>query len=560
MVAPTGPLLLGKYELIRKLAAGGMAEVFLARSAGPMGFEKFVVVKRILPHLAEEASFVSMFLTEARLAAQLNHPNIVQVFDFGEVNGTYFLVMELIDGVNLRLIGRRAHEANQALPLPVVCRIVSLACEGLAYAHEFHDPTTNEPLELVHRDVSPDNILIARNGSVRVVDFGIAKAANQTSLTRTGTVKGKFAYMPPEQINGLGVDRRADVYALGIVLYELVAGRKPFDTSNEAVIVRAILHEPIVPASTFRPGVPAEIERILATALAKSRDERYVDARAFQQDLEKFIQASGSLVSPQDISQLVKTYAGSPMPVPAPSGPTTPALPPMAVPPAPATIEEIMEFSATGVVAPKPLPPPPPPPPASRPAPIDVGAVSLRDEVSAERAFPLEEPRKGTPSWVWLVALFLVAAIAGVFVVRAARAKAPVEDPVPVAKPTPVPAQPRPVAVVIDAGAPEPVAVVVEAPPEKPPDVPVPTPDPVPIKPAPPHPVRVTKAQVEFRIRPFGSVWVDGNFIGETPFAPIALNTGSHSVRVGNKEIGKEVTRRFDVKPGSNIFRYSFEE
>ncbi|MBL8913802.1 MAG: serine/threonine protein kinase, partial [Archangium sp.] len=207
----SAPAVLGKYQLIRKLAAGGMAEVYLARAAGPMGFEKTVVVKRILPHLADEQNFISMFLSEARLAAQLNHPNVVQVFDFGEASGSYFLVMEFIDGVNLRVLFRKANEAKTQLPFPLVARIISLACEGLAYAHDFTDPQTGELLGLVHRDVSPDNVLIARNGSVKVVDFGIAKAANQTNLTKTGTVKGKFSYMPPEQLTGQPLDKRADV-------------------------------------------------------------------------------------------------------------------------------------------------------------------------------------------------------------------------------------------------------------------------------------------------------------------------------------------------------------
>ena len=196
------PEVLGKYTLLRKLAAGGMAEVFVSRVAGPAGFEKTVVVKRILGHLAEDPSFIAMFLAEARLAAQLNHPNVVQVFDFGEQDGTWFLVMELIDGLNLRHLFRKAAEKGEYLPIGVALKIAIMALEGLAYAHEFADPTTGEPLALVHRDVSPDNILVGRNGAVKVVDFGIAKAANQTHLTRTGTVKGKFSYMPPEQLPG----------------------------------------------------------------------------------------------------------------------------------------------------------------------------------------------------------------------------------------------------------------------------------------------------------------------------------------------------------------------
>ena len=186
-------LRLGKYQLLRKLATGGMAEVFLAKTAGPMGFEKQLVIKRILPHLAEDPQFVQMFLGEAKLAAQLNHPNLVQIFDFGESEGSYFIAMEYIDGPTVRLLLQRAREQSLAVPFVLAARMVSAAAEGLAYAHEFTDGATDEPLQLVHRDVSPDNILISRSGSVKVVDFGIAKARGVSHLTQTGTIKGKVA-------------------------------------------------------------------------------------------------------------------------------------------------------------------------------------------------------------------------------------------------------------------------------------------------------------------------------------------------------------------------------
>ncbi|HLK99636.1 MAG TPA: serine/threonine-protein kinase, partial [Myxococcaceae bacterium] len=215
---------LGKYQLIRKLATGGMAEVFLAKAAGPMGFEKTLVVKRILPHLAEDPAFVEMFLSEAKLAAQLNHPNIVQIFDFGEADDAYFLAMEFIDGPNLRVLLKRASQQGVALPPAVCARLIATACEGLAFAHDFADPGTGELLGLIHRDISPDNVLVSRQGAVKVVDFGIAKAAGQSHKTRSGVIKGKLSYMPPEQLRAKQLDRRADVYALGVVLYELLTG------------------------------------------------------------------------------------------------------------------------------------------------------------------------------------------------------------------------------------------------------------------------------------------------------------------------------------------------
>ena len=198
---------LGKYQLLRKLATGGMAEVFLAKTDGPMGFEKHLVIKRILPHLAEDPQFVDMFLAEAKLAAQLNHPNLVQLFDFGEAEGSYFIAMEYIDGPTLRLLLSRARDLRIPITLGLAARIVSSAAEGLAYAHDFRDHVTDEPLHLVHRDVSPDNILVSRSGGVKLVDFGIAKARGQSHHTQAGTVKGKVAYMAPEQLRGEPLDR-----------------------------------------------------------------------------------------------------------------------------------------------------------------------------------------------------------------------------------------------------------------------------------------------------------------------------------------------------------------
>ena len=609
------PAVLGKYQLVRKLASGGMAEVFLARAAGPMGFEKTVVVKRILPHLADEQNFIAMFLSEARLAAQLNHPNVVQVFDFGEADGAYFLVMEFIDGVNLRVLFRKATEQGTPLAFTLVARIISQACEGLAYAHDFVDPATNEPMGLVHRDVSPDNVLIARNGSVRVVDFGIAKAANQTNLTKTGTVKGKFSYMPPEQLTGQPLDRRADVFALGIVLYELLTGRKPFDTSNEAFIVRAIMYETFAPAIQFRPDVPEAMQRILDKAMAKSRDERYADCRELQSDLERFILQQGEPVSQYQLSQLVQRVAPAApfVPVPAPSAPQQA---PMGVPPTAATVEEV-DLSTALLATPPPQPsiislvpkarpqsqPPPPPvptqampllelpqgaqrveavpmlPPAVTPGEpralmsttmADLGAVSPRNEQSAERPVPVPVSQRSlfVPIALLTIAV-LTGAIVTLLVIRANKEQDPVgvavafpkPEPVVVTppKPEPIKVEPEPVKLEPEPVKPEPIAVVAKPEPEQP----LKTKLPKVVKPktaAPPVVSNAPKAPVEFRVRPFGAIWVDGNYLGETPFAPAALSLGTHQVRVVNRDLGKEVTKQFDVKDGSNVFRHNFEE
>jgi hypothetical protein len=300
---------LGKYQLLRKLATGGMAEVFLAKTAGPMGFEKQLVIKRILPHLAEDPQFVQMFLGEAKLAAQLNHPNLVQIFDFGESEGSYFIAMEYIDGPTVRLLLQRAREQSLSIPFVLAARIASAAAEGLAYAHEFTDSTTDESLQLVHRDVSPDNILISRSGSVKVVDFGIAKARGVSHHTQTGTIKGKVAYMAPEQLKGEPLDLRVDLYGLGVVLYELLTLNMPYEATSDASLVRKVLYDPYVPPSERRPELPLALQQVLTQLLAKNREDRYPDCRALQADLERYIHATGQTASGYALGQLIARLA-----------------------------------------------------------------------------------------------------------------------------------------------------------------------------------------------------------------------------------------------------------
>src|SRR5678815_2754644 len=321
---------LGKYQLLRKLATGGMAEVFLAKTDGPMGFEKMLVIKRILPHLAEDPQFVEMFLGVAKLAARLNHPNLVQLFDFGEAEGSYFIAMEYIDGPTLRLLLSRARDLRAPISLGVAARMVSSAAEGLAYAHDFRDHVTDVPLHLVHRDVSPDNILVSRSGAVKLVDFGIAKARGQSHHTRAGTVKGKVAYMAPEQLRGEPLDRRVDLYSLGVVLYELCTGRMPFEANSEASMVRAVLYDAAIPAVKRVPTLPRTIQGILEGLLAKDRNARYPDCRTLHADLEAFIQSTGEATNGFALSRLVAQLAPPPPPTHAvqPTPPRAAEMPP----------------------------------------------------------------------------------------------------------------------------------------------------------------------------------------------------------------------------------------
>jgi serine/threonine protein kinase len=299
------PQSFGKYQLLKKLATGGMAEVWLARQGGIEGFAKNVVVKRILPHLAEDREFVEMFKNEALIAANFNHPNIAQVYEFGEANGTYYIAMEYIHGEDLGRVMRKAWSAGQWIARPLAIRIVASACEGLYYAHTRNDDT-GKPLRVVHRDISPQNILISFDGSVKLVDFGIAKAADTVGLTKSGAIKGKFAYMAPEQAAGKPLDHRADIFAIGLVLYELLTGVRPLKRDSELATLQAALECNIQTPSEVA-DVPSELDPVVMSALSRAADDRYRDARQFQIALEETLVAQRWVASSVQISELMET-------------------------------------------------------------------------------------------------------------------------------------------------------------------------------------------------------------------------------------------------------------
>ena len=275
----------GRYTLVKKLATGGMAQIWLARQTGIQGFQKLVVVKKILPHLSENEEFVQMFLDEARIAARLNHPNIVQIHDLGKIGEEYFIAMEFIHGEDVRRVWKQADAVGRPLPVPLACRVVIGACEGLHYAHVKADDQ-GRPLGIVHRDVSPQNILVSFEGGVKVVDFGIAKAADQATSTRTGVLKGKYSYMSPEQAQGQKLDHRSDVFAVGVVLYELLTGSRLFKRANEILTLNAVIECRVEPPSALRGGIPPELDAVCLKALARRVEDRYPDCRALQLALE----------------------------------------------------------------------------------------------------------------------------------------------------------------------------------------------------------------------------------------------------------------------------------
>jgi serine/threonine protein kinase len=294
----------GRYSLLGHLATGGMAEVWLARQLGMQGFEKIVVIKRARPELTDSET-TELFLDEARLVATLEHPNIAQVYEIGVVNGSYFFVMEYVDGADLRRLIEAAIAKRHPITLADALYIITHVCTALHYAHEKHD-LEGRPMRLIHRDVSPSNVLISHDGAIKVCDFGIAKARNRkTGDTQSGVLKGKFSYMSPEQCQTKPIDRRSDVFSIGILLYELSTLTKLFRGTSDFALLQQIVEKPIPPPSLRVPTYPRELEKIVMRALAKSPDDRYPTAQALQLDLEEFAREHKLAMSSVRIARLM---------------------------------------------------------------------------------------------------------------------------------------------------------------------------------------------------------------------------------------------------------------
>lgn len=293
-----------RYRVLQRIAAGGMAEVFRAESAGVEGFKKTVAIKRVLPHLAEKKQFIGMFLDEARLSAHLSHSNCVQVFDIGMGDNTYFIVMEFVDGADLKALIEHQKKQNKPFPLQEACLICLKICEGLSYAHECRDSKGRE-LHIVHRDMSPPNVLITRHGEVKIVDFGLAKANSQLEKSEPGIIKGKFGYLSPEAAQGQTVDHRTDVFAVGIILWEMLAGRRLFLGDTDLDTVRQVQAANIPAISQFNPYCDPEVEAVLAKALARDPDRRYASARHLGRDLSRLMFRDGRGASSFDIADML---------------------------------------------------------------------------------------------------------------------------------------------------------------------------------------------------------------------------------------------------------------
>ncbi|HTL33609.1 MAG TPA: serine/threonine-protein kinase [Kofleriaceae bacterium] len=296
-----------RYTITERLDHGGMAEVFRGVAESMEGFKKNVAIKRILPNLTKNQKFVAMFLDEARLSLNLQHANIVQVFDISRTpDNAYFLVMEFVDGCNLKSLIERQKQKGKRIEAAHAIYLMMECCKALNYAHFLENPDTNEPLGIVHRDISPPNILLSKNGEVKLVDFGLAKANSQIESTDPGVVKGKFSYLSPEAASGLEVDHRADVFAVGIILWELFTGRRLFMGETDYQTVELVRQARVPSIAALNPEVEPELEAIVRKSLAKEADDRYQTAADLGDALAQYLFSRRMKVTARDISALVK--------------------------------------------------------------------------------------------------------------------------------------------------------------------------------------------------------------------------------------------------------------
>jgi len=408
---------LGRYQIIRRLALGGMAELYLARQLGDAGYEKVVALKRVLPHLAEDPAFVQMFLNEARLAAGLNHSAIAQVIDFGTEGGEHFMTLEYVHG---RSVFQLLREAGRALPRSVALTIAHEVAGALHYAHE-RCGSDGRPLGLVHRDVSPSNILVSYDGDVKLVDFGVAKATAHSHATQTAAIKGKIAYMAPEQLRGESLDRRSDVFALCVVLYEMVLGKRCFSAPGEFALINRVAAARFTKPSKIEPDIEAALEAVVVDGLSADPDGRPKSARALQLRIEEVARSEGIQLSRVALAEFMEKTFG------------------------------IVDFPRTDTL---PVP------------------ATIPDVVTDAPVEP--EPVRGRAAWPWVVAALGIGLVGGVAVVRMSSDPGVAEPPVPAAVSTELPSEPEPEPVV---AVPTPDVPAVEVEPESEPDVPPAEPD-----------------------------------------------------------------------------------
>jgi len=542
----------GRYELLIELAKGGMAELYLGRLHGVGGFAKLVAIKRILPHLAEDKLFVEMFLNEGRIAAHLSHPNVCQVHELGEENGTLFLAMEYLDGASWdALIRDQPRTApDNARTLRLVAGVIAQACDGLHYAHELRDHD-GSPTPVIHRDVSPQNLFVTVDGGCKVLDFGVSKMVKDGPRTRTGVLKGKLPYMSPEQIQGEGVDARSDVFALGVVIWEALSGTSLFDRDTDFLIWKAITEAPIPPLAPL--GYPPEIDAMLGKALARDRAQRFPSARALGEALRDVAVQVGGAYTDGEIATALKAACGERIADRARAVASVvtqrrfkPSLEP--------TAADTIETEAGSTVR-------------TLQSADDAGStVSLRSEpVRIQRVQhddTLDRPARGL-RWPLIVgALALICGIAvTVAVTRRADSTAPVTATPLTATPLTAPPLAAPVATTSPAvatpieQAPAVVKPGVEPRPAgtgRPTKAPKPRPPKVETTAVPTPPADLAPGTFSIDSTEYAKIYVDGAFVDDTPFFR-KLPAGAHTVRAIHAASGREKTFTIQVEPGRTV-------
>jgi TonB family protein len=412
---PKDGIKFGQYVLLEKIATGGMAEVWKARMRGVEGFQKIVAIKKILPHLSDNQDFIEMFIDEAKLAAQLNHNNIIHIYDLGKIQSSYYIAMEYVDGYDLKTILKRAQERDQPMQVELALFIASKIAAALDYAHRKRDFEDRE-MGLVHRDVSPQNVLISQEGDIKLCDFGIAKAASKASHTQAGALKGKLQYMSPEQAWGRQIDKRSDVFALATVLFEMLTGRKLFTGDNELSILEQVREARVAAPSQFNDEVTPEIDAVVKKALQKEPERRYQSAGEMARDLDQILYSYKPTPTSADLAiYMHRLESNEPLPMPEPE-------------------TMIDEMPATVMAAPLPVIPAAVPAPSATPAAFAPAHPTVISEAPAKKA-PV------VPIIIGLVAVIAIAA--GIWLFKSKSSNAPAATVVKTASaktPAPIPA------------------------------------------------------------------------------------------------------------------------